>query len=209
MIPKPYDSPIVDYAAPGNLEAILGLKSGALVGRLVQVKAMHNRLDAKLNETLGPIEDLDQDKDPIAVKLLESDLEMLQNLSRVIAVLSQGSLLLISTDGAVLRLATAFSGSPEVLAAIRDSKPVDLTVLPAEGPITEPRLSEYARDAMRFLLGLLPKGARSRLALRFAEGSLPSAIQIDNTKEREAFTQTLELAFSLIPERVDETNQDD
>lgn len=195
----------LDFALPEYHARILGLRSPTIAEALLSTPHLRPDLDARLENLLGEPEDPPAAELAVCLGILDADLDRLDALSRVVAVLVHAPSLALATDGAVLRLVVAHAGRRSIVKHLRDPESPAFECLPHTLYVTQELLDLYTHQIGRYLLGLIPPRLFQRMLLRFPEGALtqPDSLAARPT-DRAALLNLTRIALSILDLSEDE-----
>ena len=200
MITTFQEKTLVEYALPENIISALRIKNSEIGERLLSSKFLAPVIDAMLVPPLDG-KKLSKELSYVVEKILESDLERLRTVSRIVAVFTQNWHFSRSANGKMLRLAVDFSGQPSIINAMRT---FDLPIMENIPPIEKldaENLEMVASYCLGAVICLLPKPLLMRFAFTHPMNGFPQPIELkDRAQDIKLFIAMTGAAFYLLTE---------
>ncbi|MEO0624493.1 MAG: hypothetical protein AAFU49_03005 [Pseudomonadota bacterium] len=200
MLPAVLSEKPLDFAEQSYMPHLLGVSSHDLAASLMAVAPLRPLLDQRVEEILGDPEDLPIGEFSALVELLNADLDALDRIARIVAVLVHAPSLATTTDGAILRLIVAHTGTREIVRCLDDQDSPVFECLPHTVYVTQELLDLYTQQVLRYMMGLIPPRLMQRVIVRFPEGALPAPDTLtDRPADRATLLALVETALALLP----------
>ncbi len=202
-------NPALSYCQKDYIPQILGIKSERVVDRLLSIEPLSDRIEEQIEKSLGEFDAIPPDNLVMISRILDMNIERLETVARITAVLTQAPSLMLVADGELLRMVIAHSGSGDILKCINEKPTPSLKSLPHTVLVTQELLDLYTRQIQSYILGLVPLKLFQRMIICHPRGVLPAQIALKYPEDHDAFVELFDIACSLLPSVTDNEEEGD
>ncbi|WP_173932931.1 hypothetical protein [Chelativorans sp. Marseille-P2723] len=168
-----FDETPLDHIMPDNLPAVLGLRDAQIAARLTNIRLLGPMLNKQILRKLPPFTESRAETLRLFAYLMDEELESLNRLCRIMAVMINHKAIRMATSGTLLSGIASWCEDQALIRGLGDSRFPSFENLHVLTAVSADALEEYATMLKAYLIGMLPPACRERLLLKYPPGAFP------------------------------------
>ena len=189
------------YAKVENISRLVGIKSDVVMNAIVSSNRLRPLLDIVLTSMMGEMSEMSAEDQKAAELIISLGQKEFHEVSRIVALLTQASVIRGTMDGKLLSTVVEFAGNQDILKFIRNHDTPTFSIVPPTTDLSLNALQSSLETIDCFLMGLLPRNFQVRVLLAWQQDQLRGALEVQSAEDREALQSLLHTAMILFKDR--------
>ncbi|WP_282093180.1 hypothetical protein [Epibacterium ulvae] len=200
MIPDPYNETPLEYVLTEHIAQMVGIVSHDMLEVFLEVPEIQNDIAQIIKQQLPELEELDEITNSVEIFLLGLDQTGLEQMAKVVCILTQAQAIKSSLRGDYLRRVSDYCGSRDVVKYCFDKTVPSISTMNSFEELENDALDHYTLYLKACLLGLLPHSYVSHFTSRFPASTLKiDTLDSWDATDKDNFRALIEVAIAISP----------